>query len=92
VFEDNKDFIHFSKILESGIGERLNLAQSISKKEHDFIIDLLEFWVREERFEMTQNGRVEKYKNIELILKFLDDLESTNVNKRLALETLFMNV
>lgn len=92
LFEDNKDFVHFSEILNFGVGERLSQAEKISKKDDDFIIDLMEFWIREERFEMTQNDRVEKYKNIELILKFLDDIENTNVNKRLALETLFMNV
>ena len=92
LFEDNQDIVHFNEVLDYDVGERLKLAESISKKDNEFVIDLLEFWVKEERFEMTQNGKVEKYKNIEMILEFLNDIESTNVSKRLALETLFMNV
>jgi len=92
IFEDDENVIHFAEVLSYSIGEKLKLAENISKKDDDYIIDLLEFWVREERFEMTKNQKTEKYKNIEMILEFLNDIENTNVNKRLALETLFMNV
>ncbi len=91
-FVDDGGVIHFEEILKYDVGRKLKLAETLAKKDDDYIIGLLEFWVREERFEMTENTRFEKHTNIEMILSFLEDIENTNVNVRLALETLFLNV
>ena len=92
VFIDNKKIVHFNEILGYDVGRKLKLAETLAKKDDDFVIDLLEFWIREERFEMTENEKFEKHNNIELLLSFLEDIENTNVNVRLALETLFMSI
>ncbi|MFC1756167.1 hypothetical protein ACFLZK_02125 [Patescibacteria group bacterium] len=92
VFVDNEDVTHFNEVLGYDVGRKLKLAETLAKKDDDFVIDLLEFWIREERFEMTVNEKFEKHNNIEILLRFLEDIENTNVNVRLALETLFMHV
>lgn len=89
LFEDNEDVVTFRTVLECGVGERLKLAEELAKKEDDFIIDQLEYWVKEERYEMTNHQKFYKHKNIELLLELLQDLEETNVNTRLALENMF---
>jgi len=91
-FLDNSETTHFNEILGYDVGRKLKLAETLSKNDDDFIINLLEFWIREERFEMTENEKFNKHTNIELLLNFLEDIENTNVNTRLALETLFMSV
>jgi len=91
-FEGHENMTSFSTVLDYSVGERLKLAESLAKKEKVFVISLLEYWIREERYEMTHNQKFTKHKNIELLLSFLRDVEGTNVNTRLALENLFFKV
>lgn len=91
-FEESENAISFKTVLGGGVGERLKLAEDLAKNNQDFIISQLEYWAREERYEMTKNENLEKYKNIELLIELIKDLEDTNVNTRLALENLFLKV
>jgi len=82
----------FTSVLAATIGERLTMAENLAKEEETHIIDQLEYWIKEERYEMTQNHMFDKYKNIELLMEVLRDVEGTNVNTRLALENLFFKL
>lgn len=80
------------KIIEMTMGERLSWAEEESKDGKDEVLKLLENWVFEERKNMLNNLNFEtanyKRQNIEEILQIIKDLETTNVNLRLALEVL----
>jgi len=91
-FEDQKDIVTFKTVINYNVGEKLKLAEILAKKEEGLLVSMFEYWIREERYAMTHNHRYEKHKNIELLLSFLDDIENTNVNTRLALENLFLKV
>ncbi|HSX39813.1 MAG TPA: hypothetical protein VLI92_04475 [Candidatus Saccharimonadales bacterium] len=83
-----------NKVLVMPIGERLSWAEIQSKEEKDEVLKLLESWVEEEHKDMISNPKVASVKkaNLEYILKIKDDLEKTNVNLRLALEHLVLNL
>ena len=91
-FEGHEEIVTFKTILSYNVGEKLKLAEILAKKEGGFLINLLVYWIQEERYAMTHNHKFDKHKNIELILSLLKDLENTNVNKRLALENLFLKI
>ena len=92
VLVDRKDVVSFRNLLGYTMGEKLKLAEDLAKKDRDFITGLLELWIKEERYEMTQNEMFDKHENIERLLSVLSDLEDTNVNTRLALENLFVKL
>lgn len=84
---------NLDKILKMDLGHRLDWANEISKDEKEDIIQLLQDWVEEERCNMIKNPTVkEKATNVKLIMKVKEDLEKTNVNPRLALETLILSL
>jgi len=91
-FEGQGDIVTFKTILNYNVGEKLKLAEILAKKEEGLLVSMFEYWIREERYAMTQDHRYEKHKNVELLLSFLDDIENTNVNTRLALENLFLKI
>lgn len=88
--------ITLKKILAMEIGERLDWAAEHYKEEFEDIILVLENWILQEREMMikAKNNDVAKVKanNIKKIMKIVEDLENTNVNTRLALENLVINL
>ncbi len=80
------------EILSGDVGHKLGTAQEIAGREREDVIELLEHWIMEERLEMVENNRFHKVNNVETLLMFLHDIEETNVNPRLALETLFFKL
>jgi DNA polymerase-3 subunit delta' len=80
------------EIISSDVGQKLRIAQEIGERDREEVVDLLEHWIREERHEMLENENYLKAGNIEKLSSFLKDIEETNVNARLALETLFLKL
>lgn len=76
------------KILNSknGVGERLKLAQDLSKDKNE-ALDFLESLIVDLRKDLITN-----YKKVKSIQKFYTVIKNTNVNLRLALENLFLNL
>lgn len=86
--KEYSDTSKFIKILNStnGIGDRLKLAQDLSKDKNE-ALDFLESLIIDLRKDLTVN-----YKAIKSIQKFHTVIKNTNVNLRLALENLFLNL
>lgn len=80
------------EIIAADVGEKLRLAQEIAEREREEVVDLMEQWIREERHDMLENENYQKLQNIKTLTAFLEDVEETNVNVRLALETLFLKL
>jgi hypothetical protein len=74
-------------ILELSLGERLDKAKLIPQMEKEDLTELLEKWIIELRTSSSDLKTVEKIKRI---IEFKKDLEETNVNTRLAIETLLL--
>ncbi|MFC1722290.1 hypothetical protein ACFL0C_01435, partial [Patescibacteria group bacterium] len=74
------------------MGQRLEIAEVISKKDREEIINILSVMVISERKLMLDNPQMSQAENITKILHTLADLETTNVNVRLALENLFLHI
>lgn len=92
LIEFKDEIISISEIKNSDIGEKLNIAFEISKKESDEIISIIESWIMQEREQMLKNPVIDLAKNIEHMESIKNDIENTNVNKRLALEVLVLNI
>lgn len=87
--------------LENGVGEKLKLAQDLSKDSPRFgeagkneALDFLEKLILTERKKLIDNpvDYILIYKSLRLIQKFYTIIKTTNVNLRLALENLFLNL
>lgn len=78
----------FTKILNSidGMGERLKFAQDLSKDKNE-ALDFLESLIINSRKDLISN-----YKLVKSVQKFHTIIKTTNVNLRLALENLFLNL
>lgn len=74
------------KMLNTGEGDRLKLAQDLSKDKNE-ALDFLESLIIDLRKNLIVN-----YKKIKTIQKFYAAIKTTNVNLRLALENLFLNL
>lgn len=74
------------------VGERLTLAEELSKKEKDHIINFLEMLIVKQREKMLTDLNTPSAINIEKINDIINDLENTNIGKRLALEYLFLHL
>lgn len=87
-----QDDLNIEKILKMDIGKRLDLAEQISKKEKEEIIEVLENWISELREEMKKSKNCVNFADdIKIVKNVKADLETTNVNARLALEFLMLN-
>jgi DNA polymerase III subunit delta' len=87
---ESEERIALLELLEMEPGERLSWALEQSKEEKEAIINMLEGWVREERKFLAANKKGAQ--NIKKILEVKKDLENTNINTRLALEYLTLNL
>ncbi|MFC1700230.1 hypothetical protein ACFLZ4_01125 [Patescibacteria group bacterium] len=92
--KDEKDSLQpLKKVTKMSLGERLDFAQELAKEEREDVVDTLESWISDERKEMLKAPGKEKHRiNIEKIIQIMDDLEHTNVNPRLSLETLLLSL
>lgn len=86
--KENVDTSRAIKILssEDGVGERLKLAQDLSKDKNE-ALDFLESLIIDLRKDLVLN-----YKAVKSIQKSYTFIKTTNVNLRLALENLFLNL
>ncbi|MFA6982198.1 MAG: hypothetical protein WC243_04220 [Patescibacteria group bacterium] len=76
-----------AKIQAMDIGNRFVWAEETSKMEKQDIVDLLEEWVGTLRKDVMRNREA-----IGVTLKVAKDLDQTNINVRLALEYLVLNI
>lgn len=98
-YQDKKEVnkkLSYNEILNMNKGELLDFAGEISKEEKEDIIEYLERWLVEARnFMLNSQGYSSTFstaQNIKKILRTKNDLERTNLNTRLALESLMLNI
>jgi len=81
------------EIIKMEPGKRLDICPEISKEEKEDVIEMLEKWVEESREAMLRNPKnTSAPKNISKIIEVKNDLENSNVNVRLSLESLVLNL
>ncbi len=78
-------------ILKEGIGEKLKLAQDLSKDRQE-ALDYIEDLILNFRKELLKNPKKEKINTIKSLQKNYSIIKSTNVNLRLALENLLISL
>jgi DNA polymerase III delta prime subunit len=90
---ESEIFISLEKILEMKMGERLDICSEISKSEKEIIIDILNMWIEEGREVLLKNPKNDSgVKNLKRIIEIKNDLENTNVNPKISLEALILNL
>jgi hypothetical protein len=82
----------YDRILKLNLGKRLDWAGEMSKEEREDVIQLLEEWVAESRVLMIGSPNAEQLKNVRQLVNVKEAVENTNVNVRLALEALVVNL
>lgn len=91
--EDIKDIkLNINDLLNEPKGERITRVKKLAKKEDDRLLMILQGWVYQLRKNLDSNNPSITARNIEKINKVLQDLEQTNINTKLALETLFLSL
>lgn len=78
-----------NEILEMTLGERLDKAKELSVMEKEEIVDTLESWVMDLRLGESGQTSIER---VEKIMDIKKSLEETNVNQRLAIESLLLDL
>jgi len=98
-YQDKKEVnkkLSYNEILNMNKGELLDFAGEISKEEKEDIVEYLGRWLVEARnFMLNSQGSSSTFstaQNIKKILRTKNDLERTNLNTRLALESLMLNI
>ncbi len=88
-----------STLLKAGVGEKLRLAQEVSKNKEDaaFWLEKMIATIRQVLIETMKNtGHEKSLADLSAILRSLQKthtlLSTTNVNPRLAMENLFLNI
>lgn len=84
--------INVDEVLSDSKGERLTRVNNLAKKDTSDILLLLEGWINQLRQNLGKSNPSNTAKNIERINKVLQDLEQTNINTKLALEKLFLEL
>ena len=85
---DEKSNTYIS-IIKMSLGERLDLAGELAKEEKEDLIEMAEGWANE--LGHLKQVRKSDVSNVKNILAFKKDLENTNINVRIAIESLFLN-
>ena len=83
-----------SKFSGFGINKRFEIAEDLAQNLAQGI-KIMEFWIwaiRNKIFENSNRNDFFSFKTIEKIEKTLDKLKNTNVNARLAIESLFLEI
>ena len=93
-FEEKQSAVETSaaNILLMSAGERLTWADETSKEEKEEIIEQLEQQIRILQLELRKVQSKEIVNTINTILKVKQDIESTNINTKLALEHLALEI
>jgi len=78
-----------NEIIAMSLGQRLDKAKEVSDLENEEIIDMLESWVIDLRLSRPDNKNLYRVKKIVNTKKIL---EETNVNRRLAIESLLLDL
>lgn len=87
----------YSKILEklknASAGDKLKMAQDLSK-DKETALQFIEKLIITAREKMINNekGRGEYKKNIEVLNKYYNEIKKSNVNLRLGLENMFLDI
>lgn len=82
--KESSDEMSFQKFIQMSEGDRLNLVATLAKEDKSEILDKLDTWITQARKDIRTVGAG----NVEILLKIKKDLESTNINTKLALEFL----
>jgi len=83
----------YESILEMTIGERLTWAETFAKNEKEDICETLEQWISQIRKLIPgSENRSDLARNIRLVEKVKKDLETSNLNTRLAVEFLVIHI
>lgn len=91
--EEMENEISYKKVLKMSLGERLDMCAELSKEEKEDVIEVLEKWVGEGREVLLKDPKnINNTKNLKRILEIKNDLENTNVNVRLSLESLVLSL
>ncbi|MEZ6255310.1 MAG: hypothetical protein R3B92_00825 [Patescibacteria group bacterium] len=80
--ENNEDL---NKLLSMTVGERLSYSVDFCKKDREEVIEIFNNWLLEAR-------NIKRYDVVENLLKVVGDLEKTNLNLKLAVEWLMLNL
>jgi DNA polymerase-3 subunit delta' len=95
VFESRKEYFEiFRKFQKMGINEKFALAEKISKNSKK-LVEILEFWIWIIRTEVLKNYSKEgffSFETVKKIEKTTDKVKNTNINARLAIESLFLEI
>jgi len=81
----------YSLIIKMSPGNRLGWAMENGKNERENTCELLRDWVVQARL-LLPKSKVTVAKDIKMILETIQDLENSNLNQKLALETLVLNL
>lgn len=99
VMEDIKSEINdkeqnsVNEILRSEIGEKFSWALEAGKMDRENLIQILNEWIVNVRKLMLENQTDNQLaKTLENIIMVKKDLEETNINQKLAIETLLLNI
>ncbi|OGC38510.1 hypothetical protein A3K42_00705 [candidate division WWE3 bacterium RBG_13_37_7] len=76
-------------VIKMTLGERLDWVGNTATEEKEDIIEMLEEWMIEEHSHLSETKNTQNLVNI---TKVKEDLENTNINMRLALETLLLSL
>ena len=91
--DKNDTFIDLKELLEMHLGERVDWADTNGKLDKEELVQILEKWIIEGRNlylnEIEKNMYSEKVKKL---VKMKAELENTNINKKLALVALVLNL
>lgn len=92
---DKTEETEILKIISSlgtlGVGEKLKLAQDLSKDKQQALI-FLEKLIIITRNEMVKKEQLSLSKKLEILQKYYKELKQSNVNLRLSLENLFLEI
>jgi hypothetical protein len=87
---DSGEKSELEKVKKMSVDEKFTWSQETAKEEKEDIVEMLEKWIYEERECLSKNSNAAH--NINHMLQVKKDLESTNVNTRLALDFLLFHL
>jgi DNA polymerase III delta prime subunit len=90
--EDANEFETLKDILKMKLGERLTIAADLGKVERDELIEILESWIREGSSLLKHNSTYKLGAILENIIAVNQDLTTTNINQKVAIEYLLLSI
>lgn len=74
------------------VGSKLLLAEKLAKEDKDVILETIDNWIVSTREAALENPNIINAQKLEVLVKVKTDLEETNINTRLALEYLLLQL